>query len=180
MKSRQSCIDEKACLWVFKFAFLSPLWYFGCHCKKLQRARVFFFVWTCLLVCGSMGAFCQFIFYLIFFAFVSPFLCDDEWWPQAAQYPQIQKTKEKREIQFIATTKSRGPTQYETKTWSKNSHTPCQHGPLYLGACKLKQVWQLRIAYHMWHESAQQLFQNKAKQLCNFLSRPLSSCALQG
>jgi hypothetical protein len=66
------------------------------------------------------------------------------------------------------------PLNMKTKTWSKNSHTHCQHGPLYLGACKLKQVWQLRITYHMWHESAQQLFQNNGKQLCNFPSRPLS------
>lgn len=181
MKSRQSCIDEKACLWVFKFAFLSPLWYFGCHCKKLQRARVFFFVWTCLLVCGSMGAFCQFIYYYYFFCICQSILM---WWwvmtPSGTISSDPKNKRKKREIQFIATTKSRGPTQYETKTWSKNSHTPCQHRPLYLGACKLKQVWQLRIAYHMWHESAQQLFQNKAKQLRNFPSRPLSSCALQG
>jgi len=118
MKSRQSFIYEKACLWVFKFAFLSPLWYFGRHCKKLYKEQELFCLnmFVCLWINGGFLS----VHFYFYFAFVSPFLCGDEWWPQVVQYPQIQKKKEKLGIQFIAKTKSRGPTQYETKTWSKN------------------------------------------------------------
>lgn len=165
---------------MFKFLhFFHPCGILAVIVRSYKEQEFFLFEHVCLFV-DQWGHFVSSFF--IYFLLLSVHSYEvDEWWPQAVQYPQIQKTKEKREIQFIAKTKSRGPTQYETKTRSKNSHTLCQHGPLYLGACKLKQVWQLRITYHMWHESAQQLFQKQGETTLQLpLSSPLSSCALQG
>lgn len=165
-----------------KHAYECSNLHFFHHCDILAvivrsyKEQEFFFLFehVCWFV-DQWGLFVSsfFIFYFLHLSVHSYVMMSDD--PKRHNILRSKKQKKKREIQFIATTKSRGPTQYKTKTWSKNSHTPCQHGPLYLGACKLKQVWQLRIAYHMWHESAQQLFQNKTRRNNSATSPPVPS-----
>ncbi len=106
--------------------------------RSYKEQEFFLFEHVCLFV-DQWGLFVSsFLFLFLLLSVHSYVVMSDD--PKRYNILRSKKQKKKGVYNLLPKQKVVVPLNMKPKHEVKTSHTPCQHEPLYLGACKLKQV----------------------------------------